>query len=599
MKKNIKNILTNLTSHPGIYKFEDKNSKIIYIGKALNLRKRILSYFNKSSLSIKTTKLVENITNIQTIITKNEEEALLLENTLIKEYKPKYNILLRDDKSYPYILINSSHKYPSIKFFRGQRKNLKGYFFGPYTQVNHVRYMLNLVQKIFKIRSCEDTYFSNRKKPCLQYQIDRCDAPCVKKISSSSYDRLVKNSLMFLQGKNDSLIKSYTKDMIELSSKKEYEEASEIRDKISAIRSLTKSQAIVNSQKNIDIITISSSEDFHCIDVFMVRDYINLGNKTFEFKNTNPQINIIESFVNQYYFDNPPPEKILVPSQVINLLSLKNVLSKKYNIKTILIYPTRKPYKDWFKLCQLNTDDRLKLTLSVKLKSNIFNCINKDMQNKKPIQNAICFDVSHLSGSNTQGSAVWFSTKGPDKKMYRRYNIDNIKNSDDYAAMKYILYKRLSKLRAENNLPELLVLDGGKGQITQAKLVLSDLGIHDILLLSVVKGDKRLTKNDRVLDLDFKDITLSLSNYSLILLQKIRNEAHRFAITGQRNKTLKRQFESKLDSIPGIGKVRKLELLKYFGGIQGVLKSSVEELTSVPGINLQLADIIYKHLHAE
>ncbi len=599
MKKNIKNILTNLTSHPGIYKFEDKNSKIIYIGKALNLRKRILSYFNKSSLSIKTTKLVENITNIQTIITKNEEEALLLENTLIKEYKPKYNILLRDDKSYPYILINSSHKYPSIKFFRGQRKNLKGYFFGPYTQVNHVRYMLNLVQKIFKIRSCEDTYFSNRKKPCLQYQIDRCDAPCVKKISSSSYDRLVKNSLMFLQGKNDSLIKSYTKDMIELSSKKEYEEASEIRDKISAIRSLTKSQAIVNSQKNIDIITISSSEDFHCIDVFMVRDYINLGNKTFEFKNTNPQINIIESFVNQYYFDNPPPEKILVPSQVINLLSLKNVLSKKYNIKTILIYPTRKPYKDWFKLCQLNTDDRLKLTLSVKLKSNIFNCINKDMQNKKLIQNAICFDVSHLSGSNTQGSAVWFSTKGPDKKMYRRYNIDNIKNSDDYAAMKYILYKRLSKLRAENNLPELLVLDGGKGQITQAKLVLSDLGIHDILLLSVVKGDKRLTKNDRVLDLDFKDITLSLSNYSLILLQKIRNEAHRFAITGQRNKTLKRQFESKLDSIPGIGKVRKLELLKYFGGIQGVLKSSVEELTSVPGINLQLADIIYKHLHAE
>ena len=195
MNKNIKNILTNLTSHPGIYKFEDKNSKIIYIGKALNLRKRILSYFNKSSLSIKTSKLVENITNIQTIITKNEEEALLLENTLIKEYKPKYNILLRDDKSYPYILINSSHKYPSIKFFRGQRKNLKGYFFGPYTQVNHVRYMLNLVQKIFKIRSCEDTYFSNRKKPCLQYQIDRCDAPCVKKISSSSYDLLVKNSL--------------------------------------------------------------------------------------------------------------------------------------------------------------------------------------------------------------------------------------------------------------------------------------------------------------------------------------------------------------------------------------------------------------------
>ena len=599
MNQNIKNILRNITSRPGIYKFEDKNSKIIYIGKALNLKKRVLSYFNKSSASIKTSKLVENITNIQTIITKNEEEALLLENTLIKEYKPKYNILLRDDKSYPYILINSSHKYPSIKFFRGQRKESKGYFFGPYTQVNHVRYMLNLVQKIFKIRSCDDTYFSNRKKPCLQYQIDRCDAPCVKKISPSSYDQLVKNSLMFLQGKNDSLIKSYTKEMIELSSRQQYEEASEIRDKISAIRSLTNSKTIINSQKNIDIITISSSDDYHCIDVFMVRDYINLGNKTFEFKNTDTQNSVIESFVNQYYFDNSPPEKIIVPSYIINILPLKNVLSKKYNIKTTLIYPARKPFKDWFKLCQINTDERLKVTLSAKLKSNIFSCINNDLGNNESIQNAICFDISHLSGANTQGSAIWFSNQGPNKKLYRRYNLDIIKNSDDYAAMKYVLYKRLSKLQSENNLPDLIVLDGGKGQITQAKEVLSNLGIYDILLLSVVKGEKRMTKNDRILDINFKDITLSLSNYSLILLQKIRNEAHRFAITGQRNKTLKRQFESKLDSIPGIGKVRKLELLKYFGGIQGVLKSSVEELTGVPGINLQLADVIYKHLHTE
>ena len=599
MNINIKNILKNITSRPGIYKFEDKNSRIIYIGKALNLKKRVLSYFTKSSVSIKTSKLVENITNIRTIITKNEEEALLLENTLIKEYKPKYNILLRDDKSYPYILINSSHKYPSIKFFRGHRKESKGYFFGPYTQVNHVRYMLNLVQKIFKIRSCDDTYFSNRKKPCLQYQIDRCDAPCVKNISPSSYDRLVKNSLMFLQGKNDSLIKSYTKEMIEFSSRKQYEEASEVRDKISAIRSLTNSKTIINSQKNIDIITISSSDDYHCIDVFMVRDYINLGNKTFEFKNTDPQNSVIESFVNQYYFDNSPPEKIIVPSYIINLLPLKNVLSEKYNIKTTLIYPIRKPFKDWFKLCQINTDERLKLTLSAKLKSNIFNCINNDLGNNESIESAICFDISHLSGSNTQGSAVWFSNQGPNKKMYRRYNLDSIKNSDDYAAMKYVLYKRLSKLQSENNLPDLIVLDGGKGQITQAKEVLNNLGIYDILLLSVVKGEKRLTKNDRILDINFKDITLSLSNYSLILLQKIRNEAHRFAITGQRNKTLKRQFESKLDSIPGIGKVRKLELLKYFGGIQGVLKSSVEELTGVPGINLQLADIIYQHLHIE
>ena len=599
MNINIKHILSNLTTRPGIYKFEDKNSNIIYIGKALNLKKRVLSYFSKSSVSIKTSKLVENISNIQTIITKNEEEALILENTLIKEYKPKYNILLRDDKSYPYILINSSHKYPSIKFFRGQRKESKGLFFGPYTQVNHVRYMLNLVQKIFKVRSCDDTYFINRKKPCLQFQINRCDAPCVNKISISSYNDLIKSALKFLQGKNETLIEEYSLKMLEYSKLKKYEEASEIRDKISAIRSLTNSKNIINNQKNLDVITISTSEEYHCIDVFMVRDNINLGNKVFDFKNTNSQKNILESFVTQYYLNNKPPEKIIIPVHITNLELLTRVLNKKYKIKSSLIYPKRKPFKDWFRLCQINTDDRLKLVLSAKLKSNIFSCLDKDLPGKTSINNALCFDVSHLGGSNTQGSAVWFSDKGPDKKMYRRYNLGFLKKSDDYGAMNYILEKRLSKLQAEDRLPDLIVVDGGKGQITQAKNILDILGINDILLFGIVKGEKRLTKNDRVLDADFKDITPTLSSFSLNLLQKIRNEAHRFAITGQRKKGLKRQFESKLDSIPGIGKVRKLELLKYFGGIQGVLKSSTEDLTNVPGINLQLADVIYKHLHTE
>jgi excinuclease ABC subunit C len=331
----------------------------------------------------------------------------------------------------------------------------------------------------------------------------------------------------------------------------------------------------------------------------MVRDNINLGNKTFDFKNNDSQNNIIESFISQYYFDNHPPDKIVIPGSITNIDPLKNVLFKKYNKKTTLIYPSRKPFKDWFKICELNTNERLKLVLSTKLKSDIFSCLNKDLKLETLISNAICFDISHMSGSNMQGSAIWYSVTGPNKKMYRRYNLANIKKSDDYAAMKFVLSRRLSKLKKENLLPELIVLDGGKGQITQAREVMDELEISNILLLSVVKGEKRLTKNDRVLDIDAKDITLSLSNYSLTLLQKIRNEAHRFAITGQRNKTLKRQFESKLDSIPGIGKVRKLELLKFFGGIQGVLKSSIEDLSNVPGINLKLADIIYKHLHTE
>ena len=597
MNINLKKIVSNLTTRPGIYKFEDKYSNIIYIGKALNLKKRVLSYFNKSSLSIKTSKLVENICNIQTTITKNEEEALILENTLIKEYKPKYNILLRDDKSYPYILINSSHDYPSVKFFRGQRKDSKELFFGPYTQVNHVRYMLNLVQKIFKVRSCDDSYFLNRKKPCLQHQIDRCDAPCVNKISKTSYNELVNNALKFLQGKNDSIISDYNKKMHELSKIQKYEEASKVRDRISAIRSITNSRNIINDQKNIDVITISSSEDFHCVDVFMVRDSINLGNKTFDFKNTDSQKNILDSFISQYYLNSKPPEKIIISNLIDNLDLLKKVFYKKYKIQTTLIHPKRKPFKDWFKLCQINTDERLKLLLSSKLKLNIFSCLDKDLSKKTQIETALCFDISHLGGSNMHGSAVWFSKDGPDKKMYRRYSLNFLKKNDDYGAMNYVLNKRLSKLQIENKIPDLIVVDGGKGQITQAKNVLDNLGIKNILLLGVVKGEKRLTKNDRILDASFRDITLSLSIYSLNTLQKIRNEAHRFAITSQRKKGLKRQFESKLDSIPGIGKVKKLELLRYFGGIQGVLKSSVEDLINVPGINSRLAEIIYRHLH--
>ena len=284
VKAMIDKLILDITSRPGIYKFLDQNSKIIYIGKALNLKKRISSYFNKSVSGIKTQKLVEHISDIEVIITENEEEALILENTLIKKHKPKYNILLRDDKSYPYIYIDTSHEFPSIKFYRGNKNTKNGIFFGPYTQVAHVRYMLNLTQKIFKIRSCENSYFNNRNKPCLQHQINRCDAPCVGLISKEHYSTSVKNTILFLQGKNESLINEYSLKMENYSSSQEFEEASMVRDKISMIRSLTKSKNIINNQKDLDIITCSNIDDIYCIDVFLVRDGVNLGNKTFEFK---------------------------------------------------------------------------------------------------------------------------------------------------------------------------------------------------------------------------------------------------------------------------------------------------------------------------
>ena len=592
----INKIINNMTSKPGIYKMLDCDNKILYIGKALNLKKRVTSYFSKSINSIKTNKLVEKINDIQTIITENEQEALILENTLIKKFKPKYNILLRDDKSYPFIYIDTSHKYPSIKFYRGS-KNKPGIFFGPYTQVNRVRHMLNLIQKIFKIRSCDNTYFSNRKKPCLQYQINRCDAPCMNYITKTTYKDSLDNSILFLQGKNKALINNYSEKMNTLSQEKKYEQASIIRDKIAMISSLTDSKNIITNQDSIDIVTISSNESKSCIDVFMVRDGVNLGNKIFNFNiNNNNKSLMLNSFLKQYYLDSTPPLKIIINEKIDDYSLLADTLSKNYKKKIRLIYANRKPYMSWIKLCQENTDIRLNQLIASKDKSNLFFSLGKDIKSKNKINNIICFDVSHLSGSNMVGSSVWFNKSGPNKKLYRRFNLPNISKSDDYEAMHSILLRRFKKLMLENNLPEMVLVDGGKGQITQANKVVNDLMLSNILIFGIVKGNKRLSKNDRILDNKFKDITLSLSESSMIILQQIRGEAHRFAITGQRVKAAKKQFVSKLDIIPGIGEKRKLEILKHFGGIHGAMKASKNELEKVPGINTQLAEAIHEHL---
>jgi len=592
----INKIINNMTSKPGIYKMLDLDNKILYIGKALNLKKRVASYFSKSINSIKTNKLVEKIIDIQTIITENEQEALILENTLIKKFKPKYNILLRDDKSYPFIYIDTSHKYPSIKFYRGS-KNMPGIFFGPYTQVNRVRHMLNLIQKIFKIRSCDNTYFSNRKKPCLQFQINRCDAPCMNYITKLTYKESLDNSILFLQGKNKTLINNFSDKMNSLSQEKKYEQASLVRDKIAMISSLTESKNIITNQDNIDIVTIASNEVNSCIDVFMVRDGVNLGNKIFNFNiNNNDKSLMLNSFMKQYYLNSAPPEKIIINEKIYDYLLLSNTLSKNYKKKINLIYANRKPYISWIKICQENTDNRLNQLTSLKDKSNLFFSLEKDLKSKDKINNIICFDVSHLSGSSMVGSSIWFNREGPNKKLYRRFNLPNISKFDDYEAMHNILLRRFKKLIIEDNLPEIILVDGGKGHITQVNKIANELMLSNILIFGIVKGHKRLSRNDRILNNKFKDITLSLSESSMIIFQRIRNEAHRFAITGQRVKTAKKQFASKLDIIPGIGEKRKLEILKYFGGIHGAMKASRNELEKVPGINTQLAEAIREHL---
>ena len=592
-----KNILKNLTSRPGIYKMLDQNNKILYIGKALNLRKRVSSYFIKGPGSIKTNKLVEKIKNVDVIITNNEQEALILENSLIKKIKPRYNILLRDDKSYPYIFVDTEHKFPLIKFYRGDKKPL-GRYFGPYTQANNLRKTLNLVQKIFKVRQCENSYFKTRKKPCLPYQIDRCSAPCVKFINQADYQDSINNSILFLQGKSGVLINSYTKKMNQLSAEKEYEKASIMRDKVTMIRKITQSPNIILDKGNYDIATISTVNNKSCIDVFMIRDGINLGNKPFIFTNKQDsnEISLLNAFLKQYYLENLPPERVLVSIKLPDYLLLEKVVLEKYQKKIKIMIPNKKIDKSYLEICQESTDNRARQSSLSSSSSNILHSLSKDLKSKRNIKNIICFDVSHISGSNMVGSSVWYSSKGPEKNLYRRYNLEKIQKANDYEGTNYIIKHRLTSLLKDKKMPDMILVDGGKGQITQAKSVIKDLLINNIIVFGIVKGESRHSKNDRVIDIHNNDITNNLRTENMKILQTIRDEAHRFAIMTQRKKSLKQHYHSKLDKIPGIGEKRKCQILQYFGGIQATLKSSINELQNVPGINKSLAEIIHYHL---
>ena len=594
----ITNIIKNLPEKSGVYKMLDNNNSIIYIGKASNLKKRVSSYFVRAQQSMKTSKLVHNIRNIETIITKNEEEALILENNLIKKFKPKYNILLRDDKSYPYIYIDNKHKYPLVKFYRGIKSKNDGIYFGPFTEVYKVRHVLNLVQKIFKLRSCENSFFKTRKKPCLQYQIDRCDAPCVNYISRSDYSEALNNAILFLQGKNDIIIKNFTIKMSEYSRLLKYEKASDLRDKIAMIRSIARPKRLIEDHADLDIISSAIGQDDVFIDIFVIRNGINLGNIPFQFKlKAYDSLELVlDSFIKQYYLKNTPPDKIILPYKLENTSTLERILVSKHKKKVRLIFSKRKPYSDWLSMCTINTENRMKNFSLSSSKINFLSSLSDLSPENKKIKNIICFDVSHLSGSNPLGVSVWFNEYGPAKNMYRKYNLDNIKRSDDYAAMKNILTRRFKRLIEEDNIPDIIIVDGGKGQITQANKVISDLEINNIIILGVVKGERRKSHNDRVIDSQYKDITKHISSTNIRLLQTIRDEAHRFAITGQRKRRSQKLYESLLDGIPGIGKIKKNEILKFFGGIQNVLKASVSDLTRVPGVSNKIANIIYTFL---
>jgi len=592
----LKVLLKSITTRPGVYQMLDKHHKVLYVGKAKNLKKRIKSYFRAHIKDPKTIALVAKIADISVIITRTENEALILENNLIKKILPPYNIFFRDDKSYPYILI-SNDKFPSIMPYRGKRKQ-KGNYFGPYSSINAMRETLNLLQKLFRIRNCKNSFFKSRSRPCLQHQIKRCAAPCVNLIKQNDYAKDLEHAIMFLQGKSDVIIQQLEEKMDQATQNLQFEIAAIYRDQIQSLRE-TQSQQYVNSKhENADVIAITEKNGFICIYILLIRYGRILGNKTFFHKLPlkEKMQNVLEAFITQHYLDvnNEVPANIIIN---YNLKNLQQVIVSQTKKKTKLQHLVRGIKKKWQQIAKINAQETLNTYLLSK--ANLYQrflALQQELKLSSLPKRLECFDVSHTMGEATIASCVVFDQEGPIKNDYRKFNITDITPGDDLAAIKQALTRHFAHLK--KTLPDVLIIDGGKTQLKQAEKVLRELKISGIIALSIAKGATRKPGWETIYLLgQAKPINLPPDSFALHLIQQIRDEAHRFAITAHRAKRAKRRKKSSLENIPGVGAKRRQMLLKHFGGLQGVLKASIEDLAKVSSINRQLAQKIYGNLH--
>lgn len=602
-----KSFLKTLTGRPGVYCMQDEEGKVIYVGKAKNLKKRVTSYFNKSKTdSPKTRVMVKQIENIEVTVTHTENEALILENNLIKSYKPRYNILFRDDKSYPYLYLSSDHDYPHFRYHRGALKG-KGKFFGPYPSAGSVRSTLNVIQKLFLIRSCEDSVFANRSRPCLQYQIKRCTAPCVEAISKEDYQRDVEHATLFLEGKNAEVIKGLTEPMQKASDALDFEMATRFRDQIRALRDVQEKQHITTDGGDIDIIACVVNANQACIQLVFIRAGLNLGSRNYypQYIEEQSEADLVKAFISQFYLNENKQQKI--PTEILmshnfdDAELMVDVISEKAGKKIKLKTNVRGNRAKWLEMAKENTEITLKQKVaSNKSQHKRFKALQELLSFKEPIEHMECFDISHTQGEATVGSCVVFGTDGPVNSRYRLFNIENITKGDDYAAMSQVIRRRYTRLVKENaSLPDLIIIDGGKGQIGVAKKELYELQLTHIPILGVAKGASRKPGLENlILALGNKTVDCDSSSPALHLIQHIRDESHRFAITAHRQRRKKTRGRSKLEDIEGIGNKRRQSLIKHFGGIQGIAKAGVDDIAMVPGINKSLAQKVYDVFHS-
>lgn len=593
-----------LSGAPGVYRMLNEKGEVLYVGKARNLRKRVGSYFARRTASPRTHHLLRQVANIEITVTHTEIEALLLENNLIKNLKPRYNIQLRDDKSYPYILL-TDHPFPRLAFHRGGRRE-KGRYFGPYPSAASVRESLNLLQKVFPIRQCEDSVFRNRSRPCLQYQIKRCTAPCVGYISSGAYAEDVRHAALFLNGQSKAVIEEMIKRMDAAAAALDYETAARYRDRIATLRQIQERQAISGGLGDADVIAVALDQGAACVSVTFIRDGRNLGARHFFPRlgsETRPG-EVLAGFLSLYYLGKPVPPNIYLSHSIEDKHWLATAFTQQAGHRVALMDQPRGLRRRWLRLALLNAKDALRRHIGEQTSlQGRFEALQEALGLDAMPERIECFDVSHTGGEATVAACVAFTPGGPSKTDYRRYNIHDVAPGDDYAALEQAILRRYRRVLEEDGngagrLPDLLFIDGGKGQVAAAGAVMADLGLDSLRLIGIAKGRQRKPGQERLFLSGRGAATiLPADSPALHLIQQIRDEAHRFAITGHRQRRARARKVSILEEIPGIGSRRRQALLRHLGGIQEVNRAGVDDLSRVPGISPALAHRIYTALH--
>jgi excinuclease ABC subunit C len=581
-----KSFVSGLPNLPGVYRMLGKDGEALYVGKARDLKKRVASYFQKQAQSPRIEMMLTQVASMEVTATRSEGEALLLENNLIKSLAPRYNILFRDDKSYPYLMV-TGHTYPRLGFHRGA-KDKKHRYFGPFPHAYAVRESIQLLQRVFRLRTCEDTVFENRSRPCLLHQIQRCTAPCTGKIAPEPYAEDVANAVLFLEGREDDVIKGLTEKMQRAAEEKHYEQAAIYRDQVRALARVQARQ-YVESHRGVeaDVVACVIERGVACVNLVMIRAGRHVGDRSFFPANAEgaEAAEVVSAFLEQHYLEQPVPGLIVTSEPV----EMENVVNPQHGERRVWLDMAKKNA-----LLAIAQHVRDRTTQETRLAA-----LRDALGLPEGAQRVECFDISHTMGEATVASCVVYDRQQMQKSEYRRFNIRGITPGDDYAAMRQVLERRYERITAESGkMPDLILIDGGKGQVGVARSVLADLGLHQVCVVGVAKGPERKPGTEElIIESESRSLQLPPSHPGLHLIQAIRDEAHRFAVVGHRARRGKARTTSMLNEIPGIGAKRRQALIEHFGGLRGVQAAAVDDIAKVEGISRPLAERIYRHLH--